>query len=117
MAAFECKCGVSGKENFYSSSKYYCKSCWNKETHRRQKQKFIDYLNEKRQGIKCERCGYDKGLWGLAFHHRDPNQKEFSIDKNRGKNKEELYKELDKCDVLCHNCHAEVHAEMRDELF
>ena len=43
-------------------------------------------------------------------------KKKFSIDKNRGKNKEELYKELDKCDVLCHNCHSEIHAEMRGDL-
>jgi len=116
MAAYECKCGVKGIEHFYSSSKYYCKTCWNKLTHQKQKQKFVDYLNEFRQGIKCERCGYDKGLWALAFHHRDPSLKDFSIDKNRGKNKTELYTELDKCDVLCHNCHSEVHAEMRGDI-
>ena len=74
--AHKCKtCGIEGQQNFYSSHNYYCKACWNKETYRRQKQKFIDYLNENRNGVKCQRCGYDKGLWGLAFHHRDPNEK------------------------------------------
>lgn len=116
MAAYECKCGISGKENFYSSSKYYCKKCWNKVTYESYKKKIIDYLVEYRKGIQCERCGYNKGLWGLAFHHRDPNLKDFSIDKNRGKNKRDLYAELDKCDVLCHNCHAETHEEMRKDL-
>ena len=116
MAAYECKCGTVGKENFYSSSKYYCKPCWNKNTYQRSIQKFTDYLQQHRGGIQCERCGYDKGFWGLAFHHRDPTVKEFSIDKNRGKNKEELYAELDKCDVLCHNCHAEEHYRMRTAL-
>jgi len=115
--AYKCKtCGTEGKENFYGSHKYYCKPCWNAETHRRQKQKFVDYLEEHRQGIKCERCGWDKGFWGLAFHHRDPSVKEFSIAKNRGKNAKDLKIELDKCDVLCHNCHAEVHYMMRQEL-
>jgi DNA-directed RNA polymerase subunit RPC12/RpoP len=111
---YKCKtCGVEGQENFYSH-KYKCKKCWNQYTYQRNIQKFVDYLTEFRQGIKCERCGYDKGFWGLAFHHRDSSQKEFGLDRNRGKNKEVLYKELDKCDVLCHNCHAEVHYEMRN---
>ena len=116
MAGYKCKCGETDPNNFYSSSKYYCKPCWNRNTYDRQKQRFVDYLTEFRQGIKCERCGYDKGFWGLAFHHRDPSQKEFSLDRNRGKNIKALKEELDKCDVLCHNCHSEVHAEMRGDI-
>ena len=114
--ANKCKiCEDTNPENFYSSHNYYCKKHWNQELYKRNIQRFIDYLNNKRQGVKCEKCGYDKGFWGLAFHHRDPSQKEFSLDRNRGKNKDDLYKELDKCDVLCHNCHAEVHYDMRQE--
>lgn len=117
MARHTCKvCGITGEENFYKSHAYYCKTHWNQEVHRRQKQKFIDYLNQYRSGVKCEKCGYDKGFWGLAFHHRDPSVKEFSIEKNRGKRLEALKQELDKCDVLCHNCHAEVHAHMRGDI-
>ena len=108
-----CKtCGETDPEKFYNK-KWICRRCWNQYTYQRNIQKFLDYLTERREGIKCEKCGFDKGFWGLAFHHRDPSVKEFSIDKNRGKNKEELYKELDKCDVLCHNCHAEAHYNMR----
>lgn len=108
-----CKtCGEDDQSRFYKQ-KWICKSCWNKYTYAQNIKKFTDYLEQQRQGIQCERCGWDKGFWGLAFHHRDPAAKEFSIDRNRGKNREELYQELDKCDVLCHNCHAEVHHEMR----
>ena len=111
-----CKvCGDTNQENFYKYQ-YLCKKHWNQYTYKKSIQKFIDYLNEHRQGIKCEQCGYNKGFWGLAFHHRDPVKKEFSIDRNRGKNIKALKDELDKCDVLCHNCHAEIHAKMRNEL-
>lgn len=32
------------------------------------------------RGGKCERCGYNKNLAALEFHHRDPNTKKFQID-------------------------------------
>ena len=38
------------------------------------------------------------------FHHRDPSQKDFSISKN-AKSFEKCKQELDKCDLLCANCH------------
>lgn len=48
----------------------------------------------------------------MEFHHRDPNEKEFSLSKSAFKsikNLERAKKELDKCDLLCSNCHREEH--------
>jgi DNA-directed RNA polymerase subunit RPC12/RpoP len=103
------KCGVTGKENFYSTTQYTCKSCWNEYTYQRSKDKILAYMEE-RGGAKCERCGYDKCLNALEFHHRDPTEKDPKW--SRGWNITRLRKELDKCDLLCANCHREVHAEM-----
>lgn len=63
------------------------------------------------KGGKCERCGYDKNLSALEFHHRNPEEKEFQIDIRRfsNTNLETLKKELDKCELLCSNCHHEHH--------
>ena len=64
------------------------------------------------KGGKCERCGYDKCEAALQFHHIDPTEKDFSISHiNLGKefNLEKLYQEVDKCILLCANCHAEEH--------
>ena len=63
------------------------------------------------RGGKCERCGYDKNLSALEFHHRNPEEKEFQIDERHFSNRslEILQKELDKCDLLCANCHREIH--------
>lgn len=65
------------------------------------------------KGGKCEKCGYDKCPAAMHFHHKDPKQKEFEISKARRKfgmiPDHILKKELDKCALLCANCHAEVH--------
>ena len=47
------------------------------------------------------------------FHHRDPNAKEFGISAGgRIRSLEDCKKEVDKCDLLCCRCHAEVHEEL-----
>jgi len=70
----------------------------------RTKQKLVDY-----KGGKCIKCGYNKYNGNLAFHHLDPSKKDFTIT---GKSIafEKLKLEVDKCELLCHNCHGEVHA-------
>ena len=62
-------------------------------------------------GGKCEICGYNKNLSALEFHHKDPNEKEFQIDARRfaNTNLDILEKELNKCIILCSNCHREIH--------
>lgn len=62
-------------------------------------------------GGKCQKCGYHQNLSALEFHHRNPEEKEFQLDIRTFANTslEKLKKELDKCDLLCSNCHAEHH--------
>jgi hypothetical protein len=63
------------------------------------------------RGGKCELCGYDKNITALEFHHKNPDEKEFQIDVRHFSNSslETLQKELDKCILLCANCHREIH--------
>ena len=63
------------------------------------------------RGGKCEKCGYNKNLSALEFHHRNPEEKKFQIDMRRcsNTNLETLKEELDKCELLCSNCHHEYH--------
>ena len=62
-------------------------------------------------GGKCQKCGYAKNLSALEFHHRNPEEKEFQLDIRTFANTslEKLKIELDKCDLLCSNCHKEHH--------
>jgi plasmid maintenance system killer protein len=60
----------------------------------------------KYKGGKCQQCGYKKCLAALEFHHRNSKYKDRAIPFCKWK---DLKKELDKCDLLCANCHREVH--------
>lgn len=68
------------------------------------KQLGVEYL-----GGKCIKCGYNKCIWALVFHHRDPSKKEFTVGNYYSRSWEKLKKELNKCDLLCANCHNETH--------
>jgi len=60
------------------------------------------------KGGKCIKCGYNK-YFNLVFHHRDPNVKDYDWNTLRKRSWEVIIKELDKCDIMCHNCHNELH--------
>lgn len=72
---------------------------WRKKT----KKKLIDY-----KGGKCELCGYSRCERALEFHHTNPNEKDFSIS-GRSLSFDKLKKEVDKCMLVCSNCHSEIH--------
>lgn len=71
----------------------------------RQKQKAVEFF-----GGKCQICGYNKSLAALTFHHIDPSKKEWSPSRVMSYKWEIVIKELEKCMLLCHNCHQELHA-------
>ena len=63
------------------------------------------------KGFSCEICGYNKCSDALEFHHEDPAQKEFSLsDRNLILDWQQIKKELDKCHLVCANCHREIHS-------
>lgn len=63
------------------------------------------------KGGKCEICGYSRCQSALEFHHRDPKEKDFGIATNSSyKNMGLLKKEIDKCILVCANCHREIHS-------
>ena len=71
------------------------------------RRKNVGILKEE-AGNCCSKCGYDKCLAALEFHHPDPSVKESkiigstaSLDKQRA--------EASKCVLLCANCHREAH--------
>jgi hypothetical protein len=59
-------------------------------------------------GGKCRLCGYDKCPSALEFHHVEVWLKDFTIS-DRMTSFEAIKPELDKCELLCANCHREVH--------
>jgi len=80
-----------------------------KRRRRRVRQMAIDHL-----GGRCNRCGYDRCIDALEFHHLDSSKKDFGIS-NRGYTRswKKIREEIEKCELLCANCHREVHAQMQ----
>lgn len=91
----------------------YCKSCTCENTiYRIQnfKRRCIEY-----KGGCCSICKYNKCDAALEFHHLDPTQKDFSISGNRcRKFDNKVISELDKCILVCANCHREIHYGMKN---
>lgn len=87
-----------------------CSSCTTTLARKNKKQKCIDYL-----GGCCELCGYKKCNKALHFHHINPNTKKFGISANYDKSWTDLQNELDKCLLVCANCHAEIEDKLRAE--
>ena len=77
-----------------------------KNRRQRLKEMGVEYL-----GGKCMKCGYDKCIAALEFHHRNPEEKEFGISRYQNLSWSRIIVELDKCDLLCSNCHKELHYE------
>jgi superfamily II helicase len=106
---FECKiCEKDLGENVKNSS--ICNSCMTRVRRYRTKKRAVEYL-----GGCCIRCKYEKSLSALEFHHLDPEQKDFSISNQGNKSWTVIQKELDKCVLICSNCHHEEHSGYTDE--
>lgn len=64
-------------------------------------------------GGSCFQCGYQKSVWALQFHHRNSDEKEYEMGfLIRDRNKKLAMYEVEKCDLLCANCHAEIEEQI-----
>lgn len=89
----------------------YCKLCTNNQTLERQRLLKIQLVNLK--GGCCERCGYNKYIGALEFHHLDPTKKDFTIAHLKLTTlNNKIKQELDKCILVCSNCHREIHGNI-----
>jgi len=66
------------------------------------------------KGGECISCAYDRYDGALLFHHLDPNIKTIKLGSGNTYGWFEVSSELEKCVLLCKNCHDEVHAGMLD---
>lgn len=108
----EKECKIHGLTKYIKpktkGSAWRCCKCRSEAVQRRReklKAMAIEY-----KGGKCSKCGYDKCDAALDFHHLDPSQKEFALSK-RGNTRawSKMIPELDKCILVCSNCHREIH--------
>jgi hypothetical protein len=98
-------CGSCGKL-LKTKRRNKCNSCNVSNYRRNIKKKLVAY----KEG-KCKICGYNRCDWSMDFHHRDSSKKEFNVShKGRTISFKKLLTEVDKCILVCKNCHGEIHA-------
>ena len=72
------------------------------------------------KGNKCQDCGiehianYNTSIF--QFHHRDPNEKDFAVSQINMRSFDNFKQELDKCDLLCANCHHILHWSLKEDI-
>lgn len=128
-------CGKEKQENDYFKQKHRkdgfrveCKECTRKcatEYYRKNKEKYKiraryfkpqsnqrrrEYIDTIKIKYGCQLCGI-KEIVVLDFHH--VSDKDFSINCSDGCSMKKLVKEINKCVVLCGNCHRKVHAKIK----
>jgi 5-methylcytosine-specific restriction endonuclease McrA len=93
-------------------------------TYRDRKRYLIEVVKKRRKkvrqmaimhkGGKCQICGYDRCPDALEFHHLNSNEKDFGIS-NKGYTRSWkcIKNEIEKCLLLCANCHREIHSKMQ----
>lgn len=86
-----------------------CKLCSNARMTELRRERYI-LVQEYKTSKGCAVCG-EKRHWVLDLHHRDGKEKEDTVSNMLRKNVswEKIQEELDRCEVLCANCHRDYH--------
>ena len=110
---------------------HMCRNCqkeYRKEHYEKNKQKYVQKANlysqnfkvwftEIKKELSCEKCGESRH-WVLDFHHTNPAEKDMEISNLvRRSSKKRLMNEVDKCIVLCANCHRDLHFKEKNADF
>jgi hypothetical protein len=84
----------------------YCHTKYMKETYETKRSIVSDIKSQ----MKCKKCGENR-YYVLDFHHLDPSEKEATVARMVSNNYqlEKTLQEIEKCIVLCSNCHREFH--------
>lgn len=136
------KCKICGNEFQPTTPRHYfcsekCKienrKIWNKEKYKNlsetdrlkrqnarmerrqiQRTKLRNHIIKLKEESKCVICG-ESDFRCLQFHHNDRNKKESNITEfvKMGCSIEKLQKEINKCKILCANCHSKLHYNTR----
>lgn len=105
------KCRREKVNNRYHENLLAARAYFNKYQTAKKKERKLHAIEYK--GGKCEVCGLvgvESNQVVFDFHHLDPTLKDYTPSNLMDKSLERLHNELDKCILLCSNCHRQVHS-------
>lgn len=100
-----CKLCNKKFKDYQKKGRTRCGSCNTKIRRFRAKAAAIEFL-----GSKCKKCGWQGNQAALQFHHKYSEKKDFTIGNVANKSWDSIKKEMQKCILLCANCHAIEHS-------
>lgn len=97
------------KQHYRLNKDYYF------ERNKTKRKRNQEWLNEYKSTLTCVKCGQNH-IATIDFHHADSSSKDFDIGSalNKGVSRNTILKEIEKCIVLCSNCHRILHWEERN---
>lgn len=95
------------QQSYNGKTSYYCITCHVERQRARRLAKKHRAIAHK--GGCCSVCGYDKCEAALDFHHTDPSEKDADFTQMKNWSWERIRGEIDKCILVCANCHREIH--------
>jgi len=100
------KCVICSKEFIGKKAQQYCSKAHKERAKTIRRRKFIlDY----KDGKSCSICGWNKHPEILQFHHINETGKEECVSQLVCQLKEKIIKEIEKCILVCPNCHSWIH--------
>ena len=77
---------------------------------RQNKRRVKKWIDKYKETLKCSKCG-ESHPSTIDFHHKNRDTKEVSVAYlvANGYSTKRIEKELEKCEVLCANCHRKLH--------
>lgn len=80
------------------------------EVQRQRRQNLRIWYREYKRKLKCKRCGENHPAC-LTFHHTNPAEKTMDVARavSTYRSIKKILEEINKCEVLCCNCHAKEH--------
>lgn len=85
----------------------------NPENYKERYQKKRQYIENYKLSKGCAVCGYNKCASALDFHHNEKRDKKYGISQFNNCGLKSIKNEIEKCTLLCRNCHAELHERER----
>jgi hypothetical protein len=108
-------CQFCGRHYLYDRRRGHTrKTCNSCRTNSRKSRRDLKIALTAIAGSSCEICGYSRCLRALGFHHLDPATKRFHIAGSHTRSWQSILDELQKCVLLCANCHIEVESGITD---
>lgn len=110
-------CGYIETDCIIEDNAVLCSFCLNKHRKRKAASPVIrhyyrDITDNYKKNHPCKICG-ECEIEYLEFHHRDPKTKLYTVSAMVGFPLPLLHEEMTKCDILCRDCHQNLHKEIR----